>query len=176
VAIFLGGIGAVTLSQAALIQIESKMMRMQSFHSPALSTIQEIQSDLARAVQESFAYVISGQLSEKQNFEYWVRSFPNQAQKFRQFAELDTPEKSMSKATFGKFLVLREELERSAKMMFSDYERTGAVSHEIFESYEIAIDEVDALLSNLVTLQRQHVKEQFENSLKLRTQIVAHSP
>jgi len=48
--------------------IENQLKEIGRFHSTALYSIQSINSNLTGAVEESFAYVISGDVHEKEEF------------------------------------------------------------------------------------------------------------
>jgi hypothetical protein len=143
---------------------------MQALHSPALSTIQDIQTDVVGAIEESFAYVISGELSEKQDFEYSARKLPEANRRFESFAKLDDPEKAEQKATYERFLQEQRNLLAGAQQMFIDFEKNGAVSIETFHIYEDSIDKIDFILDDLVAAQRLNVEKHFESSLSLVSQ------
>ena len=59
------GAGVSTVSLFALAPIRSRLIAEGDTHVPALYAIQNIEASLKGAVQESFAYVVSGQRRRK---------------------------------------------------------------------------------------------------------------
>ena len=55
--------------------IENQLKEIGRFHSTALYSIQSINSNLTGTVEESFAYVISGDVLEKEKFFAMGRGF-----------------------------------------------------------------------------------------------------
>ena len=62
--------------------IQSEFKDIGRSHSAALFSIQSINSHLTGAVEESFAYVISGDVLEKEEFLQWAEDFKQNSKEF----------------------------------------------------------------------------------------------
>ncbi len=62
------GLFIIIANYMGIRPIENQLKEIGRFHSTALYSIQSINSNLTGAVEESFAYVISGDVHEKEEF------------------------------------------------------------------------------------------------------------
>ena len=96
------GVFIIIASYMGIRPIENQLKEIGTFHSTALYSIQSINSKLTGAVEESFAYVVSGDIHEKEEFLQWAEHFNQTAKEFHQLARLDRPGEEEEKALFEK--------------------------------------------------------------------------
>ncbi|MCH8314197.1 MAG: response regulator, partial [Nitrospinae bacterium] len=155
------GVFIIVASVLSVRPIETKLKEIGGFHSDALYSLQSLNSKLTEAVEESFAYVVSGDTNEKKEFLQWAEHFKQNAQKFFELAKqvlvrMDGPEEE-EKALYDKIVSGQSVLVKHAKTMFEEYEETGAVSSETFQQYEEAIDLVTNSLDKFVEIEKAEV-------------------
>ena len=66
--------------------METQIKKISSFQSDSLYSIQNLGVALTEAVEESFAYVVSGDTHEKEEFLQWADHFKQDAEIFSQHA------------------------------------------------------------------------------------------
>ena len=66
------GVFIIIASYMGIRPIENQLKEIGTFHSTTLYSIQSINSKLTGAVEESFAYVVSGDAQEKEEFLQWA--------------------------------------------------------------------------------------------------------
>ena len=64
--------------------IRSRLVSAGDFHALALAEIQAIEAGVKGAVEESFAYVVSGAEAEKEEFQQWADGFDEHVGRRRQ--------------------------------------------------------------------------------------------
>ena len=161
------GIFIIVTSYIGVQPIEKKLKEIGGFHSAALFSIQSLNSALTGAVEESFAYVVSGDIHEKEEFLQWAEHFNQTAKEFHQLARLDRPAEGEEKALFEKVVSEQSVLVKHAKTMFEEYEGTGAVSSKIFQQYEEAIDGVTTTLNKFVGIEKAEVEHSHQVALDI---------
>ena len=161
------GIFIIVTSYIGVQPIEKKLKEIGGFHSAALFSIQSLNSALTGAVEESFAYVVSGDIHEKEEFLQWAEHFNQTAKEFHQLARLDRPGEEEEKALFEKVVSEQSVLVKHAKTMFEEYEGTGAVSSKIFQQYEEAIDGVTTTLNKFVGIEKAEVEHSHQVALDI---------
>ena len=161
------GIFIIVTSYIGVQPIEKKLKEIGGFHSAALFSIQSLNSALTGAVEESFAYVVSGDIHEKEEFLQWAEHFNQTAKEFHQLARLDRPGGEEEKALFEKVVSEQSVLVKHAKTMFEEYEGTGAVSSKIFQQYEEAIDGVTTTLNKFVGIEKAEVEHSHQVALDI---------
>ena len=82
--------------------IKYTLSEIGTFHLSSLNSIQKIKSDLVEAVEESFAYLVSGEIQEKNEFLRWVDKFDHDSKQFANLEKLTRPGKEMERAIFKK--------------------------------------------------------------------------
>ncbi len=163
---FLSIIGPIILiSLLAVWLIEDRLGRLSDFHSSTLFSIQVISSGTGNAIQESFAYVISGDTHEKEEFLLWQAEIAGQLEAFQRTAALGETGEEAEKALFDRIgsgvgLIIDE-----ARNMFDAYESTGSVDAEVFTRYEAAIDQTFQALDALIEIERTEVTDSQEAAL-----------
>ena len=90
---FILGLIIISSSILGVFRIKHQLEEIGHFHTNALYSIQSLNSKLTEAVEESFAYVVSGEMAEKVEFMHWADNFQQEAQKFSTLAGLDRPGK-----------------------------------------------------------------------------------
>lgn len=159
-----------TLSLAALfavLQIESGVQNVGEFHGPALQQIQAIEASAKGAVQESYAYLVSGDVRDKKEFLAWAKGFDVEAEKFSQLARLDDVEEKQEKVLFEKIRFWQGRLQEEATTLFQEFETKGAVERETSSAYEGALNALVSSIEVLVKLENQEIGEAQKNALRI---------
>jgi signal transduction histidine kinase/CheY-like chemotaxis protein/HAMP domain-containing protein len=144
--------------------IKTQLKEVSRDPSAALYSIQSINSNLTEAVEESFAYVISGDIHEKEEFLEWADHFKENVENFSYLADqvleqLDRAEEEEEKVLYNKIISGQSELVEHAKTMFKEYEKTGSVTHKTFQGYEEAIGLVTMALKKSVAIEKKEVDQ-----------------
>ena len=159
------GVFIIIASYMGIRPIENQLKEIGTFHSTALYSIQSINSKLTGAVEESFAYVVSGDAQEKEEFLQWAENFKQKTKEFRDLAQLDKHGEEDEKALLDKIVSGQSVLLKQAKIMFKEYEKTGAVSIETFQKYEEAIDGIVPIIENFVEIEKEEVEQAHQIAL-----------
>ncbi len=159
------GVFIIIASYMGIRPIENQLKEIGTFHPTALYSIQSINSKLTGAVEESFAYVVSGDAQEKEEFLQWAENFKQKTKEFRDLAQLDKHGEEDEKALLDKIVSGQSVLLKQAKIMFEEYEKTGAVSIETFQKYEEAIDGIVPIIENFVEIEKEEVEQAHQIAL-----------
>ena len=118
------GLAALAMSIFAERPIHAKLSALGNLHAPALLQIQRIDADLKGAVEESFAYVISGSEREKAEFLAWERSFSKDIEEFSKLLDRMELSQSQVRTEDGLLKAIIEgqgKLADAARKMFDEY-------------------------------------------------------
>ncbi len=159
------GLLIFTLSYVLVLPINKTLTQIGEFHSSALETIHIIKSDLTEAVEESFAYVVSGKTEERDEFLEWSEEFSVQAENFVRIAKLDKPEEKKDKELFDSIVSHQVNLVKYGRNMITEFEHSGAVSIKTFDEYESAVDSTTEILESYITLTKKAVAESQNKAL-----------
>jgi two-component system, NarL family, sensor histidine kinase UhpB len=162
----LGGI----LSLCALVAvtwIEREILPAAEFHGPALQQIQEIEASTKDAIHESYAYLVSGAVQEKEEFLKWAKAFDEEAKIFARLARLDKVEETQEKILFEKIGLLQKDVMEQATLLFEEYETKGSVGHERYVAYEDSINILISDIESLVQVEGQENLEAHYNVLQV---------
>jgi signal transduction histidine kinase len=157
------GVFIIIASVLGVWPIETHFKKPGGFRSDALYSIQALNSKLNEAVEESFAYVVSGDSHEKEEFLQWAESFQQNPEKHFSFTEeiikeLGETREEEEKTLYNKIISQQSVLVKHAKTMFTEYEQNGSVSSQTFQQYEEAIDLVTTALDKAVAIQKEEVE------------------
>ena len=141
------GLTFFTKSRVTLVELDD-------YHGDAIVAVANLRSESNDAIQESFAYAVSGEATEKQEFERWAQSFEAEAEAFRAVGKLDEPDEREDLAIFEATIALQTSLVHSARRMFEEYEKNGKVSLTTFQDYEAVVDEFSSRLGELQRSER----------------------
>ncbi|MBN1431825.1 MAG: hypothetical protein JW931_03540 [Methanomicrobiaceae archaeon] len=104
------------------------------------------------AVQEAFAYIISGSEEEKDDFYSLMTQVDYLDSDFVRHAGMDkTVEGSDFSARHAAIVDARNKMVSSAESMFSEYEASGSVSYETAADFESAIDGLTLIFGPFTT-------------------------
>ncbi len=149
------GLAATVFSLLADIPVHSRVQQLGALNSPALYQVQRIESGIKGAVQEGFAYVVSGTEIEKEEFLMWDENFDRQIAEFSETLErMDLPAEQVrfESALLDRIRSNQELLVRTAKVMFEEFETDGKVSEATFVELEGLVDslltEVERFVEN----------------------------
>ena len=143
----------VSISLASVISVSplaSGLDAVGQFHAPVLQQLQHMHAESTDAIQESFAYVVSGEAIEKQEFLNWAKHFDAKAQRFWRTARFDAPEEATERTLFERIVVKQKTLVENANVMFEEYDSTGSVRQATFHAYEDTIDTFASVIRELV--------------------------
>ncbi len=161
------GAAILVCSFVALIPLTRGLSSIGEFHGPALTALQTLESSTNYAIQESFAYVVAGHAAEKKEFYAWATDFERQAQEFRSLAHLDDPEEKVERSLFVSVETHSQAVISGAERMFEEYEKTGSVSSDVFDSYKNTVNALADSLDELVEIERQEVASAQEEAVGL---------
>lgn len=163
------GIFIITAIFLSVRPLEKDLRGIGGFHSEGLHSLQSISSKLNVAVEESFAYVVSGDTHEKKEFLEWAEHFTQNPKKFFPFDEqaIDAlgETREEERVLYDKIISANFVLIKHAKIMFAEYEKTGAVSSQAFQQYEKSIDFVTTALNKALEIQEQEVEHLHRTAL-----------
>lgn len=98
--------------------------------------VQQAQFRLTRAVEESFAYLVSGDTGDRNAFNAWAQAFPEELAAIGRDLQAEDP-------LHGRLAALRtsqSELVASAERLFAEFEATGEVDRQAFQRHEVVVD------------------------------------
>ena len=140
---------------------------MGQFHSNALHQIQKIEGGTKGAIEEAFAYVVSGEEVEKNEFLTWAETFEAQAQQFESDANLQESEEETEKTIFSKIKATQQRLVEAVIPLFQEYEKRGTISTTTFHVFEEIVDELTTNVDLLVEFELQKVSESQNKAISL---------
>lgn len=157
----------VFISSYSIISIEKELRQLGSFHTPALFSIQNIGAGTIEAVEESFAYLVSREIIEKQEFLDWADRLGSVNADFEKVANLHEPGNETARGLFEKIVAGQENMIRFAGFMFSEFELNGKVRVETFHEYEEKIDSLLMIIGGLIEHERIEVEVAQASLLEL---------
>ena len=104
------------LSLLAVLPLQSGLQTVGQFHSPVLQKLQHMHAKITDAIQESFAYVMSGDVIEKQEFLERMAHFPVEAKTYRQITHFDAPGEERERALFEQIVSFQKTLVEHAQI------------------------------------------------------------
>ena len=159
------GIVIVLASALAVVPIKSELEKIGHFHTAALFSVQSMHSKLTEAVEESFAYIVSGVVEEKAEFFQWADEFSQETQTFYHLARLDQPGEEKENILYNKITYHQPLLVKQAQVLFVEYEATGSITLENFKKYEDTIDILTKTLEEFVAIERIEVEHSQQIAL-----------
>ena len=159
------GIVIVLASAIAVVPIRKELAEIGHFHTAALFSVQSINSKLTEAVEESFAYIVSGMVEEKVEFFNWADKFPEDTKALYDLARLDRPGKEIKTALYNKIIDHQPLLVKQAQAMFVEYEATGSITLKKFVLYENTIDILTQTLEEFVAIEKREVEHSQQIAL-----------
>jgi len=154
----IAGLSIALCSYIVLLRTEKGPKDIAGFQTAALYLIQSMESVIASATEESFAYVISGEKSEKEGFYKHLRRFDGYIAKFKTTDTLD-PDDKEEKELLAAVSVDRSSFLNKAEAMFREYETKGFVTHKVFKEYEDVVDKLSSDLHRFVQLEKEDVEQ-----------------
>jgi len=128
-------------------------------HGEALRMVQKIKSNTMEAIEESFAYVLSGKKIEKREYLEWDNEFAFSLKQFIDFVTLHNMEAKEEKELTKQITSQQKRLSENAKKMFNKYEEKGSISAETFQEYESSIDELNTSFQLLIKNERTEITQ-----------------
>jgi hypothetical protein len=136
--------------------LENDLKGIGGFHSESLHSIKPLNTKLNGAVEEIFAYVVSGYTYAKEEFLKWAEHCKQNQKKFFPIAEqtIDVrgETREEDRGLYDKIILGNLALVKHAKIMLEEYEKTRTVSSLVFQQYEENIDFVKTALSKAVKI------------------------
>jgi len=163
------GLAATVFSLLADIPVHSRVQQLGAFNSPALYQIQQIESGIKGAVQEGFAYVVSGAGIEKDEFLEWDENFDGQIAAFSETLDrMDLPAKQaqLETAMLARIIGEQEQLVRTARVMFEEFESDGQVNEATFVEFEDVIDSLLIEVERFVEVEKGELDEAHELAIE----------
>ena len=124
--------------------------------------------NIGNAIQESYSYIASGDIREKEEFYLWSNKFPDVLDSYADFSR-GTPKGLEIQTLLLELQDRQDELRKSAEKLFEEYERMGRVNIESFDIYENQIDNFMPLAEELnrIEIENSHALESFfDNAFK----------
>jgi hypothetical protein len=151
--------------------LENDLRDLGGFRSEGLHAIQSQNSKLNAAVEESFAYVVSGDTHEKEEFLNWAENFKQNANKLfpndeQTINELGEDREEKERVLYDKIISRQIFLVKQAKIMFEEYEKTGTVSSLAFQQYEDSVDFISSALNRAVEIEKEEMEYLHRTALE----------
>lgn len=164
------GIFIITAIFLSIRPLENDLRGIGGFRSEGLYSLQSLSTKLNGAVEESFAYVVSGDTEEKEEFLIWAEHFKQNQKNFFPIAEqtidaLGEAREEEERALYDKIIAGNIVLVKNAKIMFEEYEKTGTVSSQVFQQYEENIDFVTTALNKALEIQKEEMEHLHRTAL-----------
>ncbi|MBZ0156758.1 MAG: GAF domain-containing protein [Alphaproteobacteria bacterium] len=159
---------SITLSGIFFVYgVEDRESKLGDFQTPALYLSQDMDRDMHEAVQESFAYIVSGDGERQEGFYESLLRFGRKIAEFRKMNLLNEPEKEQEeRALLEKIEEKRALLESRAEVLFAEYGARGRVSRERYEEYESAVASLSSAMDRLVRNEKKDVEEAHGKAIK----------
>lgn len=141
-AVGLGAVALLTIATAwlSIARIEWQISSDREVHADAYRSLLLLDGIASDAVQELFAYLISGEVGELDDFRSMSSTFNQEAIRYASLADLASPESSTQFDAFGQVHASWSDSMRLADTLVLEYRTTGAVSAASFAQYEALID------------------------------------
>ncbi len=151
--------------------LENELKEIGGFRSEGLHSIQSLHTKFKAAVEESFAYVVSGDTHEKEEFLQWEEHFIQNPERFFPIAEqtinaLGEFREEEERVLYEKIIAEHIVLVKQAKTMFEEYEKTGTVSSQVFQQYEESVDFVTTALNKAIEIQKEEMEYLHRTALE----------
>ena len=163
------GLAAVALGLVADTRIHSRIQQVGELNSPVLFQIQRIDSDLKEAIEESFAYVVSGSEVERDEFLLWNENFDEQVATLSDMlGRLDLSEEQITLESALTDMIREDQdrLFRAAIAMFDEFESTGTLSNATFVKFEELVDSLTADVERFVEIEKAELDEAHELAIE----------
>ena len=163
------GLAATAFSLLADIPVHSRVQQLGAFNSPALYQAQKIESGIKGAVQEGFAYVVSGAEIEKNEFLLWAENFEGQIATFSEMLErmdLSAKQVQIESELLDRIIAEQEQMVRAANVMFDEFEIVGKVSEATFVEFEDFVDSLLIAVERFVEIERAELDEAHELAIE----------
>ena len=133
----------------SVTRIDQELDHAQGSHAASLNHLLALKEDFADSVQESFAYVVSGEIEEKQEaiaIQSGLAARLHEAQHALAHGHAGGAEHTRYEGLEQQL----PELQQAAAAMYAEYEATGGVSGGTFHAYEAKVDAIGTSLDQLI--------------------------
>jgi len=139
-------------------KIETTTIESMEFHGRSLQQVQSISAETFEAIQESLAYLISGDSAEKDEFQVWLNNFQIRTALFQQTAFTKHNDEALEKNLFTKLISQQKKLARQAEVLFTQKEMSQPLNQQLFTQYETIIDEFSSTFKTLIEIEQSELK------------------
>lgn len=148
--------------------VRREMKEIEDFHTQHLYTIQNLATGTIEAVEESFAYVVSGHKAEKEDFLAWAKQIKETDKQFKEL-EIASPgtHNDLAEKEFDNIVREQANLISKAKALFQEFESKGQVSDQVFTEYEYTVDNLLNHYKEIIKQEKQEVHTQQEKAIYL---------
>lgn len=176
----IGGLTVLILGIITILAIQNIENAHKSKHLPNTKILSEFQYtffEVGNALQESYAYLLSGENAEKQEYLVWVNKTFNDINKVK----ISLIEDNKTTELAEEIRNLEEKIKESviiANMLFAEYEKNGSISSSSYHSYEESIDTFTPIIetiNNLISIYVGSVEDATHDSLHTSKLITSSS-
>ena len=139
--------------------ISEKQKELGDFHLKTLIMIQTIEVTSLELIEESFAYLVSGDAEELAEFRNGHVRLSKMLGEFKEKLKLDKKEEIEEKDLYNAIILNSEEMFTIAEILFKDYEINGNVKLNNFYLYEESVDKYISSLKEMTTIEQGEVGE-----------------
>ena len=161
IALLVVGCAGIGFGLHSIYLVDNEIEVLGLGHVPALGLVIQIESATTGAVEEAYAYVVSGDPAEKGESQEWFRRLDTLAVEFVEQARLDHPGEAEEQAHFAESMALARVLEDRANEMFSEFERKNAVSTQTVERFESVVNQSRGSQIALIAIEQGEVEDSF---------------
>lgn len=162
---------AVILSIAVVIFLIGMYSRENiKLHSEHLYMAQAMQIAAMKAVEEGFAYIVSGDKAEKEGFYKDIKGFDKDLSVYKErLKDVRHTKEALQKeaALISEIEALSSSFIKKAEAMFSEYEVKGQVSRSAFRRYEDNVNRLHTALNSLIEIELKNVDYSHTASFSL---------
>ena len=155
------------VSIVIVTQTRHEIANIGAFQNRPLYMAQALGLQALAAVEDSFAYVVSGQEREKAAFLKWAQDFRERMNEFERLNELEDPKAAIERGPQQEILLNQIAVVQNATLMFDEYESKGKISDSIFNHYELAVNQLQANFAKLIQHKKDDVNEAQDEAIQI---------
>jgi signal transduction histidine kinase len=159
-------VGAVVISDVMTSRTSAGISATDQRHSTALESVLSLKGNIAETVQESFAYVVSRDPVEKQDYLLGFAKMRDTLAKYAEIARINDPGKERKLVILNRIRRLIAELEYSTNDLFLKLETTGTIDTVAVGHYESVVDPILAATDELVALEHSEMQRLYEIAVR----------
>jgi len=157
IGLIISGLVITLASFLAFTSVKDVLIGVETNHEASLDSVHHMKSNLIEAIEESYAYMVSGDIKQKNEFLQSAERFDQAAERFANVAKLTEPEEEAERVLYEKIVSEKDQLIQLAHLVFKEYEKQGSVSLHTFNEYENLVEKIKKKLNKLQAIEQKEV-------------------